>query len=292
VVRDFLNPDFHLIGQYDERSGEILRAFYSALIPKAAPACLISIENAEIAKIAVNTYVTTKIVFANMLAEICQCVPGGDVDVVSDILGLDTRIGRKYLTGGLGYGGPCFPRDNAAIAWLADLLDAPSDIAVATDLVNRSIPGRIVEQVRGRVPVGGTVAVLGLSYKPGSNVVEESQGIAIAKALATEGLRVFAFDPLAAAAARTELKGAVIVVDSVEECLRVSDAIIIANPDPSFLEIEVKHFASTPGVVIFDIWRILQQKLVNTPGVKYFPYGRGEENPENKSRLRDVWRQP
>ena len=115
MIRDFLNPDFLLVGELDGESGAHLEACYREIMPPTTPVRRMTLENAELAKISVNAYVTTKITFANMLAEMCARIPGGDVDVVSDALGLDTRIGRKYLTGGLGFGGPCFPRDNVAL---------------------------------------------------------------------------------------------------------------------------------------------------------------------------------
>src|SRR5207245_1039686 len=99
VIRDFLHPDFLLIGEYDRRSGDELEAHYRDIVVNGAGAARMSVENAELAKISVNAYVTTKITFANMLAEICDRMPGGDVDVVSNAIGLDSRIGRKYLTG-------------------------------------------------------------------------------------------------------------------------------------------------------------------------------------------------
>src|SRR4030095_9389654 len=113
-----------------------------------------SLENAELAKIAVNAYLTTKITFANMLAELCTAIPGGDVDAVSDAAGLDSRIGRKYLTGGLGFGGPCLPRDNVALAFLADILDVRSDLPVTPDTLNRSLSERILDKLRSRVARG------------------------------------------------------------------------------------------------------------------------------------------
>src|ERR1043166_2549774 len=119
VIRDFLNPDFLLIGESDERAGAHLEECYRDIIPNGAPAARMSLENAELAKISVNAFVTIKITFANMLADICSRVPGGNVDVVSNAIGLDSRIGRKYLTGALGCGGPGFPRDNVALAFLA-----------------------------------------------------------------------------------------------------------------------------------------------------------------------------
>ena len=94
---------------------------YSSITATAPPCRRMSIENAEITKVALNTFVTTKITFANMLADMCERLPGGDVDVVTGALGLDSRIGRKYLTGALGYGGPCFPRDKVALGFMACL---------------------------------------------------------------------------------------------------------------------------------------------------------------------------
>ena len=111
--------------------------------------------NAEITKISVNTYVTTKISYANMLSEICQSLPGGDVDVVTGALGLDSRIGRKYLKGATGYGGPCFPRDNVAFAKLAHNQGLRARIAEATDEVNRAQVPRLAALVRRTCPTGG-----------------------------------------------------------------------------------------------------------------------------------------
>ena len=139
VIRDFLKPDFLLVGELDGESGAHLEACYREIMPPTTPVRRMTLENAELAKISVNAYVTTKITFANMLAEMCARIPGGDVDVVSDALGLDTRIGRKYLTGGLGFGGPCFPRDNVALSFIAGAIGAQSELSVATDRLNRGL---------------------------------------------------------------------------------------------------------------------------------------------------------
>ena len=108
----------------------------------------------------------------------------------------DTRIGRKYLTGALGYGGPCFPRDNVALTFIAKELGVEARLAETTDSMNRSVAARVVEKIRPMIKDGATVAVLGLSYKPFSHVTEESQGIYIADALSKAGARVVGYDPL------------------------------------------------------------------------------------------------
>src|SRR5256885_614939 len=123
-----LASDFTLIGELDEGSGARLESAYGAIMLNRAPCRRMTLENAELTKIAVNTFVTTKIAFANMLADLCERIPGGDVDAVSGALGLDDRIGRKYLTGALGYGGPCFPRDNVALGFFARALGSRAAI--------------------------------------------------------------------------------------------------------------------------------------------------------------------
>ena len=166
-------------------------------------------ENAELTKISVNTFVTTKITFANFLAALCERLPGGDVDVVTSALGLDSRIGKKYLTGALGYGGPCFPRDNVALSYIARELGVDPKLAETTDLLNRALGESIASRIAGEVPVGSTVAILGLAYKPFSHVTEESQGVQIAENLSRRGFRVVAFDPMSdAMSAVAATKGA------------------------------------------------------------------------------------
>src|SRR5580704_14058342 len=120
VIRDMSTPDMILIGESDERAGRMLEDVYRTVCPNNPPVSRMNFVNAELTKISVNTFVTTKISYANMLAEICEQVPGADADVVSAAIGLDTRIGRKYLKGAFGYGGPCFPRDNKAFARFAE----------------------------------------------------------------------------------------------------------------------------------------------------------------------------
>jgi UDPglucose 6-dehydrogenase len=289
VIRDFLNPDFNLIGEFDARSGALLEDLYARIMLNKVPARRMSLENAELAKISLNAYVTTKITFANMLADICQRLPGGDVDVVTNAIGLDTRIGRKYLTGALGYGGPCFPRDNVALAYFARAIGAQATLSEATDQSNRALAERIASEVVQRVPKDASIAILGLSYKPASVVIEESQGVYLAKALSKKGLRVLGFDPLANAAARTELQYHALVVDSLEDCLAQADVVIVANPDPVFKDIRREHLKPGVRVDIIDFWRLLSDRFAGDPTVNYAGYGRGGDDAAKVAQLRALW---
>ena len=186
VIRDFLAPDFLLVGESDERAGNALESVYRRTVAAQAPIARMNFVNAEVAKLSVNTFVTTKIAYANMLARICEKLPDADVDVVTDAIGLDTRIGKKYLRGTISYGGPCFPRDNVALATLARTLGAPAFVAEATDSANRDGILRLADLVESRLPEDGVVAVLGLSYKPNTDVVEESPGLLLLGELAEQ----------------------------------------------------------------------------------------------------------
>ncbi|MBI3180820.1 MAG: UDP-glucose/GDP-mannose dehydrogenase family protein [Myxococcales bacterium] len=279
VVRDFLNPDFVLVGESDRRAGDLLEALYRRVLDRHSPLARMSWVNAELAKLAVNTYVTTKITFANMLARICERLDGADVDVVTSALGLDSRIGKKYLKGAIGYGGPCFPRDNLALAALARGIGAPADLAEATDRTNRGEVERLAERVLQRLPRDGTVGVLGLSYKPDTDVVEESQGLLLSLRLASAGIPVVAFDPLANESAQRAAPGAFQLAPTLEECARRADLLVLATPWPQLKELEV--LLSRPAsrrVAVIDCWRQLDPVLLS--GVaEYLPLGIGSGAP-------------
>lgn len=290
VIRDFLNPDFNLIGEFDERAGEQLEDCYRRIVENGAASRRMSIENAELAKVALNAFLTTKITFANMLADICERIPGGDVDVVTEALGLDRRIGSRYLVGALGYGGPCFPRDNVALGFLARAMGSRAELAETTDRMNRSMAETIVERLRPEVDRDTTVAVLGLAYKPFSHVIEESQSICIARALSRAGARVIAFDPLAGEMARAELGDQVIVMDSVAECLAQADIVLVTTPDPAFRNLSADDFPKMHDpVMVVDCWRILSASLAGYPHIRYIAVGRSQDDSANGARIASLW---
>lgn len=288
VINDFLHPDFTLVGEFDKDSGDLLEQCYSEIMPDKPRCARMSLENAELTKICVNTFVTTKITFANMLADLCERIPGGDVDTVTNALGLDNRIGQKYLKGGLGYGGPCFPRDNVALSFMARALGTEAGLAEATDRANHRLPEKIADWVLSLVPKGATVGVLGLAYKPFSHVIEESQSMMLAKRMAQSGARVISYDPLAAPAAKTELAYHALVLDSLDECLAESDCILITTPDPVFKTLTAASFGDKK-ITVIDFWRILDKKLDGHSNIKYFAFGRSSDDGSNSSRLRDLW---
>lgn len=280
VINDFLHPDFLLVGESDERAGAILEDVYSRAVENNAPVARMSFVNAELAKLSVNTFVTTKIAYANMLARICERLPNADVDVVTNAIGLDTRIGRKYLRGGISYGGPCFPRDNVALATLARGLGAPAFVAEATDSANRDGIERLADLATERLPEGGTVAVLGLSYKPNTDVVEEAPGMLLVRTLSARGVDVVAFDPAAAANAARALDGAGRIVSSLEEATEPADVIVVATAWDAFRELDPDGLRRDgQRRVLVDCWRLLAREEFE-PTVDYVELGKGMLTPE------------
>lgn len=268
VINGLLYPDFCLIGEFDKKSGDILENFYRKIYTTNVPIKRMNIVNAEITKISLNTFVTTKISYANMISELCEKIPNADVDIVTDALGCDTRIGHKYLKGATGYGGPCFPRDNRALIYTAKNFGVDLPIAKSTDEINKNQVKRLKEKILEFLPKNGVVGILGVSYKPDTNVIEESQGIKVAEILIKENIPVVIYDPAANENAKKVL-GKANFASSAKECIENSDVIAILTPWEEFKNIKEEWFENDK--VVIDAWRILNFK---NNKVKYIAIGR------------------
>jgi len=281
VIRDFFNPDFLLIGESDPRAGDILSDIYARTCKNAPSIARMNFINAEITKLAVNTYITTKISYANMLARLCEKLPEADVSVVTYALGLDSRIGSKYLKGAVSYGGPCFPRDNRAFAALAARSGAFSDLAEATDRFNRAQITAIAKLIKshhsGSLPIG----ILGLTYKPDTDVVEESFGLLLAVELASANLPIVVFDPSADLSRTFTAHKSVRIAASAEDCIAQAAIVVLATPWQQFRDLStsawMQPFRSGPSFhatqrVVIDCWRALPH-LEGSQNVRYIRLG-------------------
>jgi len=278
VLHDFLNPDLVLIGESDKYSGELLSKMYEKVCDNTPRIVRMSIINAEITKIAINSYVTTKISFANTIAQIAERVRGADVDTITSAMGLDHRIGPYYLKGGLGYGGPCFPRDNIAFSYFARKVGTEAKLASVADEVNRDQAKRIGEVLAKRVKRGTKVAVLGLTYKPNTDIVECSQAIDIIRALLREGAAITVYDPKGMNNARRVLDDKVRYASSVRECVKEAEVCVIATPWSEFSKLDPEDFGNpTEGFFILDCWRLLDQAKFSKV-TEYVSLGRGTNN--------------
>jgi len=274
VIRNMLRPDMVLIGESDAQAGEMLERIYAASCDNQPAVRRMNFVNAELTKIAVNTFVTTKISYANMLGDICDRLPGADVDVVTGALGADSRIGAKYLKGATGYGGPCFPRDNVAFASLARVLGARAELAEATDTVNRYQVERVLGAVEARLAAPGPIGVLGLAYKPDTGVIEESQGLAVAARLLRQGRHVIVYDPKAVAGARTALGPGVDVAESAADCVARASLVVVMTPWPEFGRVPLDAYRR-PGqrLPVVDCWRITPREVASVADLVFLGQG-------------------
>src|SRR5437588_689990 len=173
VIAGLLEPDMVLIGESDLESGALLEELYRRYARHKCRIARMSIISAELTKISVNSYITMKISFTNQLRMIAEKFPKADINMILDAIGTDTRIGKKYLRAGLSFGGPCFPRDNRLLAYTARPAGLEAPLAEASDQVNELTKANLLQRVTGLVPAGGTVLVLGMSYKPDTYITEE-----------------------------------------------------------------------------------------------------------------------
>jgi UDPglucose 6-dehydrogenase len=274
VIRDFYFPDFLLIGESDERSGKMLSEIYRRACKNTPFVARMNFVNAEITKLAVNTYITTKISYANMIARLCEKLPEADANVVTGALGLDTRIGPRYLKGAVSYGGPCFPRDNRALTALAARCGAFADLAEATDKFNRAQIHWLAELVKSHRSGNEAIGILGLTYKPDTDVVEEAFGLLLAQELSSANVPVVVYDPAAdvgRALSGCRAWGAA----SAQECIASAGVVVLATPWKEFRDVPTEQWvADGKARVVIDCWRVLNN-LEGISGVRYVRLGFG-----------------
>lgn len=281
VLRDLLNPDFILIGESDKKAGDKLAAIYSKVCESNPQIARMNFICAEVTKLAVNTFVTTKISFANMIARICEKLAGADVDVITNALGMDTRIGKKYLKGAISYGGPCFPRDNIALTTLAKKIGAPSYISKVTDQFNKWQINWLFQLVKSHLKGRKRVGILGISYKPSSNVIEEAPGYLLVKKLIKNNISVNIYDPSIDKTMKSLLGRKVNYKKSAKKCIRSSDVIVLTTPWNEFMKLPAACFKESGSKrVVIDCWRILKN-LKHNKGIKYVGLGLGKSNCPN-----------
>lgn len=256
VITNFLNPDMVLIGESDSATGERLEEIYTTMCENRPRISRMSLVSAEITKISLNSYVTMKISFANTLSNLCEEIVGANVDDITQALGADRRVSPYYLKGGLSFGGPCFPRDNRAFVAFADRYGQDATLAKASDQVNAYQVKHLAEVVKRYAAPGGAVAMLGLSYKPNTPVIEESPAIKLIEALLEMNMRIVGYDPLAMDNTRAYFGDRIEYADSVNACFEKASLAVITTPEEVFKQIDASDLIHAPTTII-DCWRLL-----------------------------------
>jgi UDPglucose 6-dehydrogenase len=212
-----------------------------------------------------------RVSFANMLFSLCAEVPGADVDKITGALSY--RMGKRFFKGAVPYGGPCWPRDNRALAVFMDAVGVPSLMPRTIDQTNAEHGQYLLRKVLSETQAGETVGLLGLSYKPGTPVIERSFGVDLAGWLAAEGRSVVGWDPLATGEVRKVLGDLIAYAPNAEECLSRSSVAIVINPMKEFAATDWSAAAKTR---VLDPWRCLASSAVERIG-NYVPLGQGND---------------
>ncbi|KKU85883.1 MAG: hypothetical protein A2667_00780 [Candidatus Wildermuthbacteria bacterium RIFCSPHIGHO2_01_FULL_47_27] len=273
VINGLLRPDMVLIGEGSKEVGELLEDIYGSVCENKPNIARMSIVSAEIAKISLNVYVTTKISFANTLANVCEQVPGADVDAITRALGADKRISPYYLSGGLSFGGPCFPRDGRAFVAFAKNCGIDAKIAKATDEINqRQIPNLVKTALKYLPEHKKAAAVFGLAYKPSTPVIEESPAVALVDELLKNGVMVTVYDPLAMDNAKALWSDKVFYASSVKAALEAAPLCIFTTKESEFMALSADDIVHEPTTII-DCWRMFDPAKLGKK-VKYVAVGR------------------
>lgn len=281
AVEDFMRPDRVVIGTWSPKAEQILSEIYRPLYLNETPMVKTSVQTAEMIKYASNAFLATKISFINEMANLCE-VLGADVKVVSRAMGLDKRIGPKFLHAGAGYGGSCFPKDTMALANFSRAAKVPSLIVDAAIEVNEKQRGRMLQKCETMVGdlAGKEVAVLGLSFKPQTDDVRYSVGIDLIHRMQRKGARLRTFDPVAMEAAAPQLKNVVFAQDSYEAA-KGADLLVIATEWNEFRMLDLtklRQLMRHPAVV--DCRNIYDPELLVAAGFQYEGVGRGLRIPQ------------
>lgn len=280
AIEDFMRPDRIVIGVSSERAVAIMREIYRPLYLIETPFVFTDVETAEMIKYASNAFLAVKIGFINEVANLCERV-GADVHVVAKGMGLDKRIGSKFLHPGPGYGGSCFPKDTRALTALGERLGASQEIvrtAIAVNLRQREVVVEKLQHALGGL-IQRQIAVLGLSFKPNTSDVRESPALHLCRCLVSRDARVRAFDPVAnraAAQALGDVAAAVHFADGVCDAVTGTDALVIMTEWNEFRTLDLERIRLLMrGAVLIDARNVLDPHAARALGFTYFGTGRG-----------------
>ena len=276
AINDFMHPDRVVVGTDSERARDVLREIYRPLFLMETPVLFASLETAELTKYAANAFLATKITFINEIADICEKV-GANVQDVARGMGLDGRIGSKFLHAGPGYGGSCFPKDTLALRRTAEESGAPSQIVQAVIAVNearkRRMAGKVISACGGSVS-GKCVAILGLTFKPNTDDMREAPSLEIIPALQAAGASVRAYDPEGIDEARKILAD-VAWCDNAYQTMEGADALVIVTEWNEFRALDldrVRELLTAP--VLVDLRNIYNASEMHDAGFDYHSIGR------------------
>lgn len=276
AIEDFMRPNRVVIGAERDRAREIMREIYRPLYLLETPVVFTTIRTAELVKYASNAFLATKISFINEMADLCDNVQA-DISDVARAIGLDKRIGPKFLHAGVGYGGSCLPKDVSAILHTAEELGVPLRIISAVHEVNESRIGILIDKLESEIPdvKGRSIAVLGLSFKPNTDDLREAPALRLIDILLEKGVRIRAFDPIAMDNARKIYGSKIQFFSDSYSAAEGSDALVIMTEWNEFRVLDLDRIKNLlSGRVVIDCRNIYEPEVMEKLGFRYHSFGR------------------
>ncbi len=277
ALDDFMRPDRVVLGVESDRAEALLRELYRPLNLIEAPIHVTNLESAELIKYAANAFLATKISFINEMSQLCEKV-GADVHSIAKGMGLDGRIGKKFLHAGPGYGGSCFPKDTLALIRIAQEHGSSCRIVESVVEVNAAQKARMVSKIRkalGGSEAGKTIAVLGLTFKPETDDMRDSPSLAILPALADKGATIRANDPEGMEEAKTLLPANIQYCDSIYETFENADAVVLMTEWNQYRGLDLAKVKSLmKGNVFVDLRNVYEKPAMEEHGFDYYCIGR------------------
>jgi UDPglucose 6-dehydrogenase len=277
AIGDFMRPDRVVVGAETDRAREVMRALYRPLFLIETPIMFTGLETSELIKYAGNAFLAVKISYINQMADLCEVV-GANVHDVAKGIGLDKRIGSKFLHPGPGYGGSCFPKDTLALVRTAQDHDVRigivNEVVDYNDARKQSMPRRVIEAMGGEVK-GKTIAILGLAFKPETDDMRDSPSLDIIPHLLAAGANISAFDPKAMDEAKHLLPESVHFTNSAEDCINGVDAVVLVTEWNEFRALTPERYlAAMKGRVMVDLRNIYAPEEMTDAGLRYSSIGR------------------
>lgn len=276
AIRDFMEPDRVVVGADSERARAVLARLYAPLTARPGSLVQTGVETAELIKYAANSFLAMKVTFINEMSDLCEKL-GANVKEVAHAIGLDARIGPRFLQPGPGFGGSCFPKDTLALVRIAQEAGAPSRLVEAVVAVNDArkagMSARVIAACGGSVR-GRTIAVLGLTFKPDTDDMRDSPSIPIVARLAEDGAAVRVYDPQGMEAARPMLPGRVTYCDGAEAALEGADALVLVTEWDVFRALSPADIAARmAGRVVVDLRNVFDPAAMTAAGFAYHGIG-------------------
>ncbi|MCR8923751.1 UDP-glucose/GDP-mannose dehydrogenase family protein [Dasania sp. GY-MA-18] len=277
AISDFMRPDRVVLGVESERAEALLRDLYRPLNLIEAPILVTNLESAELIKYASNAFLATKISFINEMSQLCEAV-GADVHAIAKGMGLDGRIGKKFLHAGPGYGGSCFPKDTLALVRIAQEHGVASRIVESVVEVNASQKAQMVKKIRsalGGSESGKTIAVLGLTFKPETDDMRDAPALSILPPLCDKGAKIQAHDPQGMAEAKHMLPASVQYFDSAYAAIAGADAVVLMTEWNEYRGLSANKIKELmAGKVFVDLRNVYEPAAMRAAGFEYCGVGR------------------